>query len=135
MKGWGGRMEYHLAPPKSPSVLSQKDYIERQEELTQDQDQELLPEPDHDSEEEEDEPEVVRTGILELAYLPLLVFALEESSDSESDSSESSGELRVIELDLERRVAEQTREFEEVSACPRAAQRRLREMMDERDLS
>ncbi|QRW13199.1 hypothetical protein RhiLY_12198 [Ceratobasidium sp. AG-Ba] len=115
MKGWGGRTEYPLAPPKSPS-------------------QESLPEPDHDSEEEEDEPEVVRTGILQLAYPPSPVYAPEESFDSESDSSESSGELRVMELDLERRVAEQTREFEEVSACLRAAQRRLREMMDERDM-
>ncbi|QRV72132.1 hypothetical protein RhiJN_00146 [Ceratobasidium sp. AG-Ba] len=133
MKGWGGRTEYPLAPPKSPSVLSYEDYIERQEELTQDQGQESLPEPDHDSEEEEDEPEVVRTGILELAYPPSPVYAPEESSDSGSDSSESSGELRVMELDLERRVEEQTREFEKVSARLRAAQRCLREMMDERD--
>ena len=69
-----------------------------------------------------------------LAYPPSPVYAPEESSDSESDSSESSGELRVMELDLERRVEEQAREFEEVSARLRAAQRRLREMMDERDL-
>ncbi|QRV80994.1 hypothetical protein RhiJN_09009 [Ceratobasidium sp. AG-Ba] len=134
MKGWGGRTEYPLAPPKSPSVLSYEDYIERQEELTQDQRQESLPEPDHDSEEEEDEPEVVRTGELQLAYPPSLVYAPTESSDSGSDSSESSGELRVMELDLERRYEEQTREFEEVSARLRAAQRRLREMMDTRDL-
>ncbi|QRW04513.1 hypothetical protein RhiLY_03512 [Ceratobasidium sp. AG-Ba] len=39
MKGWGGRTEHPLAPPKSPSVLSYE-YIERQEELTQDQGQE-----------------------------------------------------------------------------------------------
>ncbi|QRW11115.1 hypothetical protein RhiLY_10114 [Ceratobasidium sp. AG-Ba] len=134
MKGWGGRTEYPLAPPKSPSVLSYEDYIERQEELTQDQGQESLPEPYYDSEEGEDEPEVVRTGILELAYPPSPVYAPEESSDSDSASSESSGELRVMELDLERRVEEQAREFEEVSARLRAAQRRLREMMDERDL-
>ncbi|QRW06749.1 hypothetical protein RhiLY_05748 [Ceratobasidium sp. AG-Ba] len=134
MKGWGGRTEHPLAPPKSPSVLSYEDYIERQEELTQDQRQESLPEPDHDSEEEEDEPEVVRTGELQLAYPPSPVYAPEESSDSGSDSSESSGELRVMELDLERRYEEQTREFEEVSARLRAAQRRLREMMDTRNL-
>ncbi|QRW13161.1 hypothetical protein RhiLY_12160 [Ceratobasidium sp. AG-Ba] len=115
--------------PQRVLVCSVEDYIEQQEELTQDQGQESLPEPDHDSEEEEDEPEVVRTGILELAYPPSPVYAPEESSDSESDSSESSGELRVMELDLERRVEEQAREFEEVSARLRAAQRRLREMM------
>ncbi|QRW06230.1 hypothetical protein RhiLY_05229 [Ceratobasidium sp. AG-Ba] len=76
MKGWGGRTE-----------ASRR--------TDQDQGQESLPEPDHDSEEEEDEPEVVRTDL----HPPLPVYAPEESSDSESDSSESSGELRVMELD------------------------------------
>ncbi|QRV84313.1 hypothetical protein RhiJN_12329 [Ceratobasidium sp. AG-Ba] len=101
MKGWGGRTEHPLAPPKSPSVLSLEEYLERQDRL---------------------------------AYPPSPVYAPEESSDSDSASSESSGELRIMELDLERRVEEQTREFEEVSARLRAAQRRLREMMDERDM-
>ncbi|QRV77804.1 hypothetical protein RhiJN_05819 [Ceratobasidium sp. AG-Ba] len=135
--GWPAPPSPGLEPTPfdmSPSVLSYEDYIERQEELTQDQRQESLPEPDHDSEEEEDEPEVVRTGELQLAYPPSPVYAPEESSDSGSDSSESSGELRVMELDLERRYEEQTREFEEVSARLRAAQRRLREMMDTRNL-
>ncbi|QRV75601.1 hypothetical protein RhiJN_03616 [Ceratobasidium sp. AG-Ba] len=130
MKGWGGRTEHPLAPPKSPSVLSLEEYLERQDRLTQDRDQESS----QDSDEEEYEPEVVRTGELQLAYPPSPVYAPEESSDSDSASSESSGELRIMELDLERRVEEQTREFEEVSARLRAAQRRLREMMDERDL-
>ncbi|QRW02823.1 hypothetical protein RhiLY_01822 [Ceratobasidium sp. AG-Ba] len=124
MKGWGGRSEHPLAPPKSPSVLSLEEYLERQD----------RPRVFSNSDEEEYEPEVVRTGELQLAYPPSLVYAPEESSDSDSASSESSGELRIMELDLERRVEEQTREFEEVSARLRAAQRRLREMMDERDL-
>ncbi|QRV83521.1 hypothetical protein RhiJN_11537 [Ceratobasidium sp. AG-Ba] len=121
MKGWGGRTEHPLAPPKSPSVLSLEEYLERQDRLTQDQDQESS----QDSDEEEYEPEVIRTGELQLAYPPSPVYAPEESSDSDSASSESSGELRIMELDLERRVEEQTREFEEVSARLRAAQRRL----------
>ncbi|QRV83747.1 hypothetical protein RhiJN_11763 [Ceratobasidium sp. AG-Ba] len=129
MKGWGGRTEYPLAPPKSPSVLSYEDYIESQDRLTQDQDQESSQE----SDEEEYEPEVVRTGELQLAYPPLPVYAPSESSDSGSASSESTGELRVMELDLERRFAEQTKEFEEVLARLRAAQREPREIMDTRD--
>ncbi|QRV81427.1 hypothetical protein RhiJN_09442 [Ceratobasidium sp. AG-Ba] len=61
MKGWGGRTEHPLAPPKSPSVLSLEEYLERQDRLTQDRDQESS----QDSDEEEYEPEVVRTGELQ----------------------------------------------------------------------